>query len=136
MIDTDKTIIVMAKKGKIMEKKVVKKNVREAVKEVAREALEKWEPFESGFDIIPYDHEVEKELPLKPEEVDMVLKLNPVRMKNKVLIKIPMFIISYKNYRVGEQTIDEEVYVVAPYITDKYIKYVEEVAILTTAEES
>ncbi len=136
MIDTGKTVIILSKKGKIIDKKVVNESLRDTIKKVAKEALEKWEPFESGFDIIPYEHEVEKPLPLKPEEVDIILKLNPIRMKDRVLIKIPMFIVSYKNYRMGEQTIDEEVYVVAPYITDEYIKIIEEIAVLTTSEET
>ncbi|WFO75301.1 DUF2286 domain-containing protein [Desulfurococcaceae archaeon MEX13E-LK6-19] len=136
MIDTGKTVIILSKKGRIIDKKVVNESLRDTIKKVAKEALEKWEPFESGFDIIPYEHEVEKPLPLKPEEVDIILKLNPIRMKDRVLIKIPMFIVSYKNYRMGEQTIDEEVYVVAPYITDEYIKIIEEIAVLTTSEEA
>ena len=65
----------------------------------------------------------------------MVLKLEPTRMKDRVIFTLPIYIISYKNYRSGEVTIDEEAIVVAPYITDDYISYVEEVAILTTKEE-
>ncbi len=135
MIDTGKAIIVEACKGVVKAKRVVEGSLHNIVKEEAKKALDKWDPSSSNFDIILYEHDVERLLPLKPEEVDMVLKLEPTRMKDRVIFTLPIYIISYKNYRSGEVTIDEEVIVVAPYITDDYISYVEEVAILTTKEE-
>lgn len=135
MINTDKSVVVLSVRGRVVEEKIIDKKFIDVVKEIARKALEKWDPSRSGFDVIPYEYEIEKPLPLKPEEVDIVMKLNPVRIRDRVVIKLPLFIISYKNYRSGEHTIDEEVYVVAPYISDEYISIVEKIAIYTTSEE-
>lgn len=135
MINTDRSIVILSIKGRVVEEKVVDKKFIDVVKEVARKALEKWDPSRSGFDVIPYEYEIEKPLPLKPEEVDIVMKLNPVRIRDRVVIKLPLFIISYKNYKLEEHTIDEEVYVVAPYISDEYMSIVERIAIYATSEE-
>ncbi len=131
----NKTIVIKARKGNIVEEYVIEKEYRRVVKEVAIKALNEWDPMLSNFDIMRYDYSIEKTLPLKPEEVDIIMELSPRRDKDKVVFSIPMYIVSYKNYKIGDQLIDEEVYVVAPYIGDEYKKYVYEVGIMATAEE-
>ncbi|RLG84251.1 MAG: hypothetical protein DRO40_01975 [Thermoprotei archaeon] len=137
-MDTNKAIVVFAKQGNIVMKRIVDGDLIDILKKVAIEALQKWDPSNSNFDIIRYDYKIEKKLPLKPEEVDIILKLNPIRLEGSVVFTLPIYIISYKNYSTDEGTVDEEVYVVAPYISDEYVGYVEEVAIMTTSpsEES
>ena len=137
-MDINKVVIVFAKQGTIMMKKVVDGDLKDILKKVAFESLQKWDPLNSNFDIIRYDYKIEKKLPLKPEELDIILKFNPIRLKGSVVFTLPIYIISYKNYSTDQGTVDEEVYVVAPYISDEYMGYVEEVAIMTTSpsEES
>ncbi len=131
----NKTIVIKARKGNIVEEYIVEKEYQVVIKEVAIKALNEWDPLLSNFDIMKYDYSIEKPLPLKPEEVDIIMDLSPRREKDKVVFSIPMYIVSYKNYKIGDQLIDEEVYVVAPYIGDEYKKYVYEVGIMATAEE-
>ncbi len=131
----NKTIVIKARKGNIVEEYIVEKEYQVVIKEVAIKALNEWDPLLSNFDIMKYDYSIEKPLPLKPEEVDIIMDLSPRREKGKVVFSIPMYIVSYKNYKIGDQLIDEEVYVVAPYIGDEYKKYVYEVGIMATAEE-
>ncbi len=131
----NKTIVIKARKGNIVEEYIVEKEYQVVIKEVAIKALNEWDPLLSNFDIMKYAYSIEKPLPLKPEEVDIIMDLSPRREKDKVVFSIPMYIVSYKNYKIGDQLIDEEVYVVAPYIGDEYKKYVYEVGIMATAEE-
>ncbi len=134
MVDIGKVVVIHAREGQVLSKEIVEEKLIEVLKRKAAEALEKWDPFDSNFDIIKYDYEIERKLPLKPEELDNILKLNPMRIKDTVIFSIPIFIISFKNYSTNEGTVDEEVYVVAPYIGEDYVKYVEEVAIMTTSK--
>jgi len=134
-MDTGKVLILFASEGRVLSRRIVEGELVRIVKEIALEALEKWDPLNSNFDIIRYDYRIEKKLPLKPEELDMILKFNPVRLKGSVLFTLPIYIISYKNYPTDQGTVDEEVYVVAPYLGDDYTSYVEEVAIMTTSSD-
>lgn len=132
-MNINKVVVIFARQGSIEKKKVVDGSLKDVLKRIAIEALQKWDPFDSNFDIIRYDYKIEKKLPLRPKELDIILKFNPIRLKGSVIFTLPIYIISYKNYPTDQGTVDEEVYVVAPYIGDEYIGYVEEVAIMTTS---
>ncbi len=134
MSSVDRVVIVKARKGEVLEKRIVNGEFHKVLKEIANKALNEWDPEISNFDVIKYEYEVEKQLPLKPEELDIVLKFNPKRFKDKVLFRIPVYIISYKNYRVEDHVVDEEVYVVGPYTLDEYVSIIEETAVMATGE--
>ncbi len=127
-----KIVIVKARRGNVIGKQVVDGELCSVLKNIVVDVLKEWNPLESNLDVIRYDYRVEKKLPLKPEELDLILQFNPRRQGDRVVFTIPLYIVSYKNYKLQDQIVDEEVVVVAPYITSEYIGIVEEAAIMAT----
>ncbi len=129
-----KTIIVEAERGVVVGERVVEGDFREVVKDVVREAVEKWDAHSSDLVAIRHQREVEKELPLKPSELDAILSFNPVRSNGRVVFMLPMYVVSYSNRVEGDVVVDEKVYVVAPHI-EGFEHVVRGVAIEATSNE-
>ncbi len=123
-----KFLIVEANRGKIVQSRIVEGEFQDIVKETVKEAVEKWNPLDSDFVAVRDD----REWTLRGDEPDELLKeleesgvLNVE--DNKVVARVPYYLISYENRSKGMEYYEElGVYVVTAYIDEEYRLLVEE----------
>jgi len=117
---TSKSIVILSKNGKAELYKEIMKNLGEAVKIAASEALTNWKTENSDFIIIRDRYPVEIQLPITKEEFELYSKFNLKRTGSKTAaFELPVYIISFNNEWVEEEYIDHEVYVVTLKISEK-----------------
>ncbi|MEM1982628.1 MAG: DUF2286 domain-containing protein [Sulfolobales archaeon] len=135
--NTKKTLILSVEGGNIVDSKVVESELEEAVKKTLIDILPKWSPKTSDLIVMKYEHEATLKLPLSKELYESLSKYGLSRKsQSEVAAKLPVYVISYENRWVGEDLIDDKVFVISPYINDEIMKEVELLAIdLTTPIE-
>ena len=117
---TSKSIVILSKNGKAELYKEIMKNLGEAVKIAASEALTNWKTENSDFIIIRDKYPVEIQLPITKEEFELYSKFNLKRTGSKTAaFELPVYIIAFDNEWVEEEYIDHEVYVVTLKISEK-----------------
>lgn len=124
-----KTLIVRAESGRVVESSVVEEPLEEAAKRVAREALEEWNPATSEFVVLRDVEEVTIKLPIPGDLYDELRKYG-LRKKgeSEAAIDLPYYTISFDNQRIGDDYIENKVYVIAPYINEDFKTWVEVLA--------
>ena len=134
-----KVLIVHARLGEILESRVVEGDIYEIVKEVAREALEKWDPRRSDFVAMRFD----KEWTLLGDEPESLVReleeLGLVREKDgRRVAVVPFFQVSYDTWtgliNGKEQVVARATYYITLYIDEAYRLEVERDAADLTAE--
>lgn len=127
-------MILSVEGGNIVDSKVVEAGVEETVKKTLIEVLPKWEPKTSELIAMKYEHEVTLKLPLSKELYESLSKYGLSRKSSsEVIAKIPVYVISYENRWVGEDLIDDKVFVISPYINNEIRKEVELLAMDLTS---
>jgi len=126
-----KTLVVKAERGVGVESELVAERFSVVVKDIARKALEEWNPLKSDFTAIRDDRDVEIDLPLKdPKLYDLLKNLNLTKIsEDKAVFTLPVYVISYDSEWIGtEDYVDNRVYIVSIYIDDETKRLVEQVA--------
>lgn len=137
-ISAKKTLVLSVEGGSIVSSKIVEDELEDVVKKVVVEVLPKWSPKTSDLIAMRYEHEITLKLPLSEELYKALSKYRLSRKSSsEVVARLPVYVISYENRWVGEDLIDEKVYVISPYINDEIKNDVELLAIDLTppAEE-
>ena len=124
----ERFIVVEAVKGRIVQSRIVEGDLASVVKEVAREALGKWDPEKADFVAVRDDREWElagdedKELLEVLERRGLI-----VEEEGRRVARIPYYLISYDNESFGEEYYEEKgLYVVTLYLSEEYRTLVEE----------
>ncbi|MEM4784045.1 MAG: DUF2286 domain-containing protein [Sulfolobales archaeon] len=133
-ISTKKTLVLSVESGNIVSSKIVEDELEEVVKKIVVEVLPKWSPKTSDLIAMKYEHEITLRLPLSKELYETLSKYGLSRKSSsEVIARLPVYVISYENKWVGEDLIDEKVYVISPYINDEIKNDVELLAIDLTS---
>lgn len=133
-----KTLILNVEKGNVLESKILDSEVEEAVKKVVIDVIPRWSPKTSDLIVVKYEHEITLKLPLSKELYESLHKYGLDRKSpSEVTARIPVYVISYENRWVGEDLIDDKIYVISPHVNDEVRKEIELLAVdITTSETS
>lgn len=108
-----KTIVILSENGNAKIYKELNIRLEEAVKEVAKEAMELWNVNKSDFIIIRDNYPMELKLPLTSEEYDAYSKFNIQRTAQRtVIIELPVYVISFDNEWFDDGYKDNKVFIV------------------------
>jgi len=117
-----KVLVIRAEEGKVTESSVVEGELEAVVKEVARKALEEWDPRVSDFIVIKEVREVTLGLPIPGKLVDILRPFGLRRKGSKeAAFDLVVYTISFDNRLVSEEEgsyIENKIYLIAPYIND------------------
>ncbi|RLF12186.1 MAG: DUF2286 domain-containing protein [Thermoprotei archaeon] len=130
-----KTIVARSRQGKVEEVKVLEAEVKEVIKNVVLKALEMWDMESSDFIVMRDRYTATVKLPLTKEQYEEYSKYELRRLSgNEAEVRIPIYVVSFNNEWRGDDYVDREVFVVAPYINDHQLEDVKELASNATAE--
>lgn len=137
-----KSIIILSEEGNVSIYREIESNLEEAVKEAAKEAMEKWNIKSSDFIIIRDVYPMEIQLPLSSEEYNVYSKFKIERTQQKtVIVELPVYIISFDNEWLEEGYKDHKVFIVtieAPFreeVKSEILEWCKEMTIETIEKE-
>lgn len=108
-----KTIVILSEGGNAKIYKELDVELEEAVKEVAREAMELWDVKKSDFIIIRDNYPMELKLPLTSEEYEVYSKFNMQRTSQRtVIVELPVYVISFDNEWFDDGYKDNKVFII------------------------
>jgi len=108
-----KTIVILSEGGNAKIYKELDVELEEAVKEVAREAMELWDVKKSDFIIIRDNYPMELKLPLTSEEYEVYSKFNMQRTSQRtVIVELPVYVISFDNEWLDDGYKDNKVFII------------------------
>ncbi len=124
-----KVVYIRAEKGKVVETNIIDDEIENVIKDVAREALEEWDPKLSEFVVLRDEEEITIKLPL-PDNILNILKNFKFKKKSEkeATIIYPYYTISFDNRKVNNDYIEYKVIIVAPYINDDFTAWLETLA--------
>jgi len=132
---SERLVIVECVEGRCIRVDVVTGILEDVVKEVAREALNKWNVSDSDF-FISHDYElISKKLPLSKETFEVLSKYNLQRRGNEAIARVPVYEISYSNQWDSEKVLVKSIIVIAPYIDETFKKELVDYAVRATSLE-
>ncbi len=132
-----RTLILNVEKGNIVDSKISNTEIEEVVKEVVIGVIPRWSPKTSDLIVVKYEHEITLKLPLSKELYESLHRYGlDRRSPSEVTARIPVYVVSYENRWVGEDLMDDKVYVISPYVNDEIKKEVELLAVDITTSES
>lgn len=130
-----KLIVARSRMGEVEEVEVVEGGLGEVVRRVVLRALEMWNMEESDFIVMRDRYATSVKLPLTKEQYEEYSKYELRRLSSsEAEVRIPIYVISFNNEWRGDNYVDKEVFIVAPYISEAQLKEVEELASSATAE--
>lgn len=129
-----KTQIIKSDKGAITKEEVLDLEPSEAVKKIAVEALNEWRE-QSDFYIMKDEQEFRRKGPLKPSEYEKLKKFLGGKEGNEIILKVPVYYISYENEWKDNDIVDTKIYIIAPYIDDEATKELKDLAIHATSPD-
>ncbi len=131
-------LVIRSVEGKIEDVKVyTDKSLEDVLREYGKKAIDEWNPALSDFTIMKTFYELRYKLPIDPDLYDVIeaLELEMMREGNELIVKLPVYTISFDNRWSGESYRDLKVYVVT-YLIDENVKnQLVEYAAETTARE-
>ena len=134
-----KWLVVEAVRGRVAESRVVEGDMASVVKDVVREAVEKWDPTSGADFVVTRD---DREWDLEGEEREIVEWLEGLGVVEEIdgrrVARIPFFLVSYDNKSFGDTYYEEYgIYIITLYIGEDYRVMVEEFAasITTSSKE-
>ncbi len=131
-------LVVRSVEGKVEDVKVYEdKPIEEVLREYVKKAADEWNPQLSDLTVMRTFYELRYKLPIPPDLYDIVseLGLEMEREGNELIVKLPVFTISFDNRWSGETYRDLKVYVVT-YLIDENVKdQIVEYAAETTGKE-
>jgi hypothetical protein len=126
-----RVIVVLSEEGRISERRIVEsKDAARIAKDIAARALELWDPTSSDFTIIRSELELRYKLPIDPDLYDIIeeLKLPKEVESGELIIKVPVYTISFDNTWLTDAYHDRRMYVVALVFDPEGEKQVEDYA--------
>jgi|BEDMetMinimDraft_2_1075160.scaffolds.fasta_scaffold00148_6 Uncharacterized protein conserved in archaea, COG5399 len=138
---TQKTLAVRSEMGKISSREIINGSLKEVLRKKAIEVLEEWEENSSDFIILRDTYEVRKKIPFKSdEEYEALRSYISGREGSEVVLKVPVFIISFQNEWRENDFVDKKIYLIAPYLGEEeskeLIEYAEEATREISKEEN
>ncbi len=131
-------LVVRSVEGKVEDVKIYEdKPIEEVLREYVKKAADEWNPQLSDLTVMRTFYELRYKLPIPPDLYDIVseLGLEMEREGNELIVKLPVFTISFDNRWSGETYRDLKVYVVT-YLIDESVKdQIVEYAAETTGKE-
>ena len=131
-------LVIRSVEGKIEDVKIyTDRSLEDVLREYGKKALDEWNPMLSDFTIMRTFYELRYKLPIDPDLYDVIeaLELEMMREGNELIVKLPVYTISFDNRWSGENYRDLKVYVVT-YLIDESVKnQLVEYAAETTARE-
>jgi hypothetical protein len=136
-----KTLAVRSEMGKISSREIINGSLKEVLRKKAIEVLEEWEENSSDFIILRDTYEVRKKIPFKSdEEYEALRSYISGREGSEVVLKVPVFIISFQNEWRENDFVDKKIYLIAPYLGEEeskeLIEYAEEATREISKEEN
>ncbi len=131
-------LVIRSVEGKIEDVKIyTDKSLEDVLREYGKKALDEWNPALSDFTIMKTFYELRYKLPIDPDLYDIIeaLELEMMREGNELIVKLPVYTISFDNRWSGDSYRDLKVYVVAYMIDESVKKQLLEYAAETTARE-
>ncbi|BCU67429.1 hypothetical protein HS7_08660 [Sulfolobales archaeon HS-7] len=110
-----KTLIIKSERGSISKQEVKEGDYRKIVKDIAMEAINEWTDM-SDFYIMKDVQEFRRKGPLDSKTYEEVKDFLGGRENQEIIIKLPLFYISFENLWIDNDTQDLRVYIVTPYI--------------------
>ncbi len=130
-----KTIVARSRQGKVEEVEVLETGLKEVIKNVVLKALEMWDLESSDFIVMRDRYTTTVKLPLTKEQYEEYSKYELRRLSgSEAEVRIPIYVVSFNNEWRGDDYVDREVFVVAPYINDQQLEDIKELASNATAE--
>jgi len=130
-----KIIVARSKQGKLEEVSIAEGELKTKVREVVEEALRLWDMETSDFIVMRDRYTMQVKLPLTKEQYEEYSKYDLRRLSgSEAEVRIPIYVISFNNEWRGEDYVDKEVYVVAPYVNEEQAEDIKELASNATAE--
>ncbi len=131
----DKVLVVRAEHGEIKESQVVEGDILQVVREIARQALEEWDPAASDYVIVKDKYEVSVKLPLTKEQFERYSKYGLRRGQGVASFDIPVYMVSFSNEWQGDSYRDKKIYLVTIYVDESVENEIKEFAAETTRGE-
>ncbi len=131
-------LVVKSSEGRIEDTKIVEdKTMEEVLREYVKRAADEWNPQLSDFTVMKTFYELRYKLPIDPDLYDLAVMLNLDLEKegNEVILKLPVYTISFDNRWDGDTYRDLRVYVVTYLIDEKLKDQIVEYARETTSRE-
>lgn len=114
---------------------VVEGSLKEAVRSVVLKALEAWNMEASDFMVMRDKYAATVKLPLTKEQYEEYSGYELRRVSSsEAEVRVPIYIVSFDNEWRGDDYLDKEVFVVAPYVSDAQLEEMKELASNATAE--
>ncbi|RLE92724.1 MAG: DUF2286 domain-containing protein [Thermoprotei archaeon] len=133
-----KLVIVECSEGKCTKIDIKEGELEEVVKNLAKEALGKWNTSESDFFVTHDVRVISRKLPLSKGEFEVLSKFNLRRSGNEAIAEIPVYEISYDNQWSGDSVTVKSIILVAPYIDEDFkneiIEYAKELTTMSSEE--
>ncbi len=126
-----RVLVLLSEEGRIVERKVIETSrVAEVAKEVAARALGRWDPSSSDFTVIRSELELRYKLPISPDLYDVLAELNLPREVEggELVVKVPVYTISFDNAWMADSYYDRRMYVVALVFDEEGLRQVEDYA--------
>ncbi len=131
-------LVVKSSEGKIEETNVIEgKSIEEILREYVKRAADEWNPQLSDFTVMKTFYELRYKLPIDPDLYDLAVELNLdlEREGNEVIVKLPVYTISFDNRWSGDSYRDLRVYVITYLVDEKLRDQIIEYAKETTSRE-
>ncbi|RLF10162.1 MAG: hypothetical protein DRJ68_07145 [Thermoprotei archaeon] len=132
---SEKYVIIHSDRGSIKRVFEIEGSLAEAVKKAALEALQLWNPESSDFVVMRDNYTKTLKLPLTKEEYEFYSRFELRRSSKQAEVLIPIFIASFNNEWRETDYYDNEIFIIAPRLSDEDIEELKRRAMSATSEE-
>jgi hypothetical protein len=127
--------VARSRQGRVEEVEVVEGSLKEAVRSVVLKALAAWNMDVSDFMVMRDKYAATVKLPLTKEQYEEYSGYELRRVSSsEAEVKVPIYIVSFDNEWRGDDYVDKEVFVVAPYVNEAQLEEMKELASNATSE--
>jgi len=128
-----RTIVARSRLGKVEQVEVVEEDLKDVVKKVVSLALEMWNLEASDFIVMRDHYSASVKLPLTKEQYEEYSRYELRRLSgSEAEVRVPLYVVSFNNEWRGEDYVDKEVFIVAPYISEQQLEDIKELALNAT----
>jgi hypothetical protein len=127
--------VARSRQGRVEEVEVVEGSLKETVRSVVLKALAAWNMDVSDFMVMRDKYAAAVKLPLTKEQYEEYSGYELRRVSSsEAEVKVPIYIVSFDNEWRGDDYMDKEVFVVAPYVNEAQLEEMKELASNATSE--
>lgn len=132
---SEECVIVRIEQGKVVDKEVVKGEIKDVVRNFAKKLLDEWDVETSDFIVLRDNYTISLKVPISKEIFEKLRKYNIRRVGDKAEAIIPIYEITYSNRWTEETFQTDKFIVILPYINDKITDEVINAVIQTLSQE-